>query len=165
MNNVEPLNIDNLIFRLINSSNNETRLTESELRLLSRSALEVLRSQPILLQLKAPMKIAGDIHGQFQDLINIFQGSGFPDEHNYLFLGDYVDRGRQSVESLALLLCYKLKHPENFFLLRVNHECSSINRIYGFYDECKFNRQAQVLSQTLEGIYRDVQFPPSGRYY
>lgn len=112
-------------------------LSEVEIRNLCIYSREIFSAQPILLELEAPIKICGDVHGQYYDLLRLFEYGGFPPAANYLFLGDYVDRGKQSLETICLMLAYKIKYPENFFILRGNHECASINRIYGFYDECK----------------------------
>lgn len=115
----------------------QVQLSEEEIKQLCCVSRDVFLSQPNLLELEAPIKVCGDIHGQYSDLLRIFEFSGFPPRSNYLFLGDYVDRGKQSLETICLLLAYKIKYPQNFFLLRGNHECASVNRIYGFYDECK----------------------------
>ncbi|VEL31554.1 unnamed protein product [Protopolystoma xenopodis] len=131
----EKLNIDSIIGRLLEvrriRPGRTVQLNEAEIRGLCLKSREIFLSQPILLELEAPLKICGDIHGQYYDLLRLFEYGAFPPESNYLFLGDYVDRGKQSLETICLLLAYKIKYPENFFLLRGNHECASINRIYG----------------------------------
>ena len=88
----------------------------------------------MLLELNPPIVICGDTHGQYADLLSIFERVGDPAERSYLFLGDYVDRGKKSLECYCLLMAMKVKHPLNFFLLRGNHECSELNKVYGFYD-------------------------------
>jgi serine/threonine-protein phosphatase PP1 catalytic subunit len=112
-------------------------LPEDDIIWLCRESREVFCSQPMLLEVHAPINVCGDTHGQFFDLLRLFETGGFPPDGNYVFMGDYVDRAKQSIETISLLLCYKIKYPDQFFLLRGNHECASLNRIYGFYDECK----------------------------
>ena len=112
-------------------------LTEIELKYLINTSKKILIEQPTFLELETPITVCGDTHGQYPDLLRLFDLGGYPPDTNYLFLGDYVDRGAQSIETISLLLAYKIKYEENFFILRGNHECASINRMYGFYDECK----------------------------
>lgn len=136
------IDIENLIQRLLDAgySGKKTKsvcLVNLEIQLICAKSREILLLQPSLLELSPPVKVVGDVHGQYGDLIRVFTKCGFPPQTNYLFLGDYVDRGKQSLETILLLLCYKIKYPENFFLLRGNHECANVTRVYGFYDECK----------------------------
>ncbi|CAO1636756.1 unnamed protein product [Parajaminaea phylloscopi] len=138
---VRTFDIDDMISRLLEAGYAgkipKPALKNAEITAVCQAAREVFLSQPTLIELSPPVKIVGDTHGQYQDLIRLFEMCGFPPSANYLFLGDYVDRGKQSLETILLLLCYKIKYPENFFLLRGNHECANVTRVYGFYDECK----------------------------
>ncbi|KAJ2812980.1 serine/threonine protein phosphatase Pzh1 [Coemansia furcata] len=138
----KQFSVDDMIFRLLDAgfSGKVTKsvcLRNSEIIAVCQAAREVFLAQPTLLQLAAPVKITGDIHGQYTDLLRLFDKCGYPPHCNYLFLGDYVDRGKQSLETMLLLMCFKIKYPDNFFLLRGNHECANVTRVYGFYDECK----------------------------
>lgn len=103
---------------------------------LSKKVKSIFKNEPGLLRIQGNFYIFGDIHGQFSDLIRFLEKTGLPPASNLVFLGDYVDRGQNSLEVVALLFALKIKYPNNVFLIRGNHECSSINKQYGFYDEC-----------------------------
>lgn len=92
--------------------------------------------QPMLVEVSAPVKVCGDVHGQYYDMLRLFEYGGFPPDSTYLFMGDYVDRGRQGIETICLLFAFKIKYPNKITILRGNHESASITRIYGFYEEC-----------------------------
>eukprot|EP01063_Lacrimia_lanifica_P026795 TRINITY_DN3667_c0_g1_i1.p1 TRINITY_DN3667_c0_g1~~TRINITY_DN3667_c0_g1_i1.p1 ORF type:complete len:358 (+),score=161.93 TRINITY_DN3667_c0_g1_i1:100-1173(+) len=136
---LEPL--DEALVRLLMARNQKTQkqvhLPVETIQLIMEKSREIFLAQPTLLDLMPPINVVGDIHGHFGDLLTIFEQGGFPPNANYLFLGDYVDRGRFSIETLCLCLIFKIKFPNNFFMLRGNHECAMINRVYGFYDDCK----------------------------
>lgn len=130
---LRSLDVDDMIQRLLDVGytgkvSKSLCLKNSEITAVSLAARDIFLSQPTLIELSPPVKIVGDVHGQYSDLIRLFEMCGFPPAANYLFLGDYVDRGKQSLETILLLLCYKIKYPENFFLLRGNHECANVTR-------------------------------------
>ncbi|KAL4112183.1 hypothetical protein QTP88_016020 [Uroleucon formosanum] len=110
---------------------------ELRIRALCLDARRAFLRQPMLLRLRAPIKVVGDLHGQFGDLLRVFDVAGRPPAVDFLFLGDFVDRGPQSVEVITLLLALKTRYPENVHLLRGNHECRTVNVRYGFYGECR----------------------------
>lgn len=112
-------------------------VSERELRQLCQYVGELLMEESNVQPIMSPVTIVGDLHGQFFDLLNLFEGvGGWPPDTSYVFLGDFVDRGHNSVETLSLLLCLKLKYPAHITLLRGNHESRQITQVYGFYDEC-----------------------------
>jgi serine/threonine-protein phosphatase 2A catalytic subunit len=111
-------------------------LMEQEVRVLTELAQEQLLHESNVQPVSAPVTICGDIHGQWHDLIELFRIGGMIPDTNYLFMGDYVDRGYYSVETVSLLVCYKVRYPHRIHILRGNHESRQITQVYGFYDEC-----------------------------
>ena len=110
-------------------------LNERELKTLCDKVKEILIEESNVQPVCAPVIICGDIHGQFYDLMELFRTGGEIPDSRYVFMGDYVDRGYNSVETLELLLCLKLKYPNHITLLRGNHESRQISYTYGFYEE------------------------------
>lgn len=140
MNGVRPpedtggaLDLDDAISRLMNK--NEI-LPERLLKVACQKLKEVLIEENNVQPVRLPVVICGDLHGQFFDLLELFRIGGHIPEKNYIFMGDFVDRGYNSVETLELLLLLKIRYPACITLLRGNHESRQITQVYGFYDEC-----------------------------
>src|SRR5436190_24167368 len=123
-------------------------LREEILEAICELVKEVLMRESNVVHVAAPITVVGDIHGypppkrifltgsQFYDLLEIFRIGGSVPETNYLFLGDYVDRGYFSIETISLLTCLKLRYPDRVHLVRGNHESRGVTQSYGFYTEC-----------------------------
>ncbi|KFY13346.1 hypothetical protein V492_03334 [Pseudogymnoascus sp. VKM F-4246] len=111
-------------------------IPEAQVRELCYKARELLVEEGNVVTVTAPVTICGDIHGQFHDLMELFRVGGDVPDTNYLFMGDFVDRGFYSLESFLLLLCLKVRYPDRMTLIRGNHESRQITTVYGFYDEC-----------------------------
>lgn len=111
-------------------------MPESDVQELCTKAIELLIEEANVQHLHTPVTICGDIHGQLHDLLTLFKTGGECPGTQYLFLGDFVDRGFYSLESLLLLLALKVRYPDRIALIRGNHESRQITTVYGFYDEC-----------------------------
>eukprot|EP00347_Sterkiella_histriomuscorum_P020975 403335741 len=113
----------------------EGRMHKKDLIQMIRDVTEIMKKEPNVLTVEEPAVIVGDIHGQYYDLVHLLDKAGDPSNLNYVFLGDYVDRGIYSLECLMLLFAIKLNFPANFYLLRGNHECRGITEHFTFRQE------------------------------
>ena len=133
-----------MIIELLEKANGYKINTEVPLRrefvrfLITEAKLIFIKKESSLLEVEAPVCITGDFHGQFYDLLRLMQMvGGAPPNKKFIVMGDFVDRGKQSLETICLLLAYKIRYPDKMFMIRGNHESAEITRVYGFYDECK----------------------------
>lgn len=157
-----PLDLPALLESLVSSRSRLkyfpfVHIPEAHVREVCRLASEIFASEPSVLTLTPPLVICGDTHGQFVDTLRILEVSGDPATTRYLFLGDYVDRGAQSIENIMLLLTLKIMYPGNVFLLRGNHETEEISSLYGLRDEC-IKRYGFCVYSMLIAVFENLPF-------
>ncbi|KAH0791439.1 Ser/Thr protein phosphatase [Histomonas meleagridis] len=159
----EPDSLDKVIENLLNS----VLPTPQELQSIISKATEIFREEPNILEIKPPIVICGDVHGQFDDMLQIFQISGTPPYTQFLFLGDYVDRGTKSIEIMILLCIFKIKYPNKFFMIRGNHESMNISQVYGFYQEVLTKYRSDSLYQSFKPLFESMPIAAviNGEYF
>lgn len=131
----------------------EGRLSKQDIMTIINSFTKLVQKEPNLIKLMDPVVIVGDIHGQFYDLLKIFDASGGSIEENrYIFLGDYVDRGNFSLEVCILLFALKINFPTQYYLLRGNHESRQMTTFFNFHTECLIKYDEEVYLRIMEAF-------------
>ena len=153
--------VDKIIRSIIRSRSNtfiriENLISQQEIFDILDAADNILCYEPTVIRCPTHIRVVGDLHGNIDDLLRIFEDSGYPPKTKYLFLGDYVDRGTSSFEVAIMLLALKVKYPKHIFLIRGNHEIQHISEAYGFLEELKY-KYSSVVFYAFHSVF--VQLP------
>eukprot|EP00742_Colponemidia_sp_Colp-10_P001050 GILJ01001136.1.p1 GENE.GILJ01001136.1~~GILJ01001136.1.p1 ORF type:complete len:472 (-),score=66.36 GILJ01001136.1:224-1639(-) len=130
----------------------EGRLLKEDVIGVINAAMDIFSRESNMLALHDPITVVGDIHGQFFDLVKLLEVGGSPDKTQYLFLGDYVDRGSFSCEVTLLLYAIKINYPQSFFMVRGNHECRQMTSFFNFRDECDYKYDRQIYNLFMDSF-------------
>lgn len=130
----------------------EGKLDKEDIIQLINLFKDIVSKESNIVKTKDPVSIVGDIHGQFYDLIKIFEKGGDPDKTNYLFLGDYVDRGLFSIECALLLMALKINYRNTITMLRGNHECRQLTSFFNFKQECEVKYDLDIYERFMEAF-------------
>ena len=132
-------------------------LTINEIKTVCDKSKEIFSKESTILEISPPITLIGDVHGQFQDLLEIFYQQGYPkDGISFVFVGDYVDRGLNSVEVFLTLLLLKIQYPNQIYMTRGNHESRMITQQYGFYDEILRKYGTSVVWQYFTEVFDTI---------
>ena len=150
--------LDNIIYHIISGQGDPSKSFSSVCPMktlldLLETIQTILSEEPTVLSLQSNIHVVGDVHGNINDLIRIFEMTGYPPITKYLFLGDYVDRGENSLEVIALLFALKAKYPKHVYMIRGNHEIERISSIYGFYDEISKKYTTRLYGEMTNTFY------------
>jgi diadenosine tetraphosphatase ApaH/serine/threonine PP2A family protein phosphatase len=127
-------------------------IPETALRRLISRATAIFESEPAILELSEDLHIIGDIHGNVDCFLQILTQTGWPPHASFLCLGDYVDRGEYSCEVIILLYALKVLYPSHVFLLRGNHESTSVAQNFGFREECVRKFSLSIYERFMESF-------------
>ncbi|CAK83580.1 unnamed protein product (macronuclear) [Paramecium tetraurelia] len=137
---------------LLDHLSKEGRIAKEDLFKLVQECNKIFKNEGNLIYLHDPLTVVGDIHGQYYDLVKMFDVGGNIESTKYLFLGDFVDRGSFSIEVIVLVYAIKINFPNTVFFLRGNHECRQLTSFFNFKDECLYKYDQETYDFLMDSF-------------